>query len=149
MRVTRPRNLAQLEPAYAPLKEGVRYRTSWDPRKGHYVMPGTDHSFCGIGLCPPEDPDFGINSGWDEVWYFVEDDRDPKTLCKYCSDKWSAWQTHRRQTRQLPTDSPISQQEWAEYGERKMKPLNALEERKWQMLLARLNDVLPMEEVTE
>ena len=134
--------------AYMPLREGIRYRTSWNPNKGHYVVPGADHSFCGLGLCPPEDPDFGPNSGWDQVWYFVEDDRDSKTLCKACLDGWSAWRTHRRPTRQLPTDSPVTADEWAEIGERKMRPLNQLEERKWQQLLSRLNSVLPMEEVT-
>lgn len=146
--VLRPRNLAQLVPAYMPLKPRVWYRTSWDPRKGHLAYPNSDYSWCGLGLCPPEDPDFGINTGWDEVWWFVEDDRASSTHCKPCLDADDKWRAARRDTRSLPTDSPVTKDEWAKLGEEKMKPLNALEERKWQMLLARLNAILPMEEVT-
>lgn len=147
LRVQRPRGLATLEHVTYPPRQGERIRTSWDPRKGHYVMPGTDHSFCGLGLCPPEDEDFGINTGWDEVWYFVYDDRDVKTLCKQCSDKWSDWRTVHRDRRALPQNSPISQREWARIGEERMRPLNALEERRWQMLISSINSVLPVEEV--
>lgn len=139
LKVVRPRNLATLTPAFMPLKPGVKYRTWSSPSKGHFVYPGSDHSFCGFGLCPPEDPDFGAESGWDEVWWFVEDDR-PDSMCKQCSDKYGVWQ---RSKRELPQTSPIPAEEWA----KNHAPLAALEQRKWQRLVDMFDGVLEVEEV--
>lgn len=133
MKVTQPRGLRDMEHVYYPPKEGRVIRTFWDPRKGHYVMPGTDHSFCGLGVCPPEDETFLIDSGWDEVAYFVYDDREPNTRCKPCADGWTQWQANRRPTRSLPQDSPVTAQEWAQ----KVGPEAMLEKRKTQMILNR------------
>lgn len=146
LKVVRPRNLATLEPVYAPIRAGERVRTFWNPQKGHYVLPGTDHSFCGLGLCPPEDPDYLIHSGWDEVAYFVYDDRDPKTLCKQCSDGYAAWRLSQSgPVRSLPTESPVSADEWA----RMLGPKAELEKRKLSMVINRFEEAgIHIEEVT-
>lgn len=134
-----------MEHAYQPLKPGVKYRTFWNPSKGHFVQPGTDYSFCGLGLCPPEDPDFLIESGWDQVAWFVVDERDGN-MCKACSSGHLAWlAAQRAKGGALPTSSPVSAAEW----EKRMKPLSLLEQRKWSRLVGMFDGILEVEEVDE
>lgn len=73
-----------------PLQQGTWYRTFWNPSKGHLAVAGTDHSYCGLGLCTPEDIAWWIDSGWDEIGWFVIDTRVDNTRCRECSTKHAA-----------------------------------------------------------
>lgn len=137
LRVEQPKGARD---AFMPLDPDKRYRTFWNPKQAHYCVPDTDYSFCGLGLAPPEDPDFLINSGWDEVAWFIEAGVDDKT-CKLCSDKRSKWRVP--PTRSLPTDSPVTAGEWAAT----LGPKAELERRKWARLIHMVEAELDVEVV--
>lgn len=93
-----------------PLRTGVRYRVSLNPTHGHLLMPGEDYSYCGLTLAPDET--WLIESGYEEWFWIVEDERESGSWCKPCS-KWKTYWMNSAFGEQKLTPSPISQDEWA------------------------------------
>lgn len=96
------------EEATFPLVTGVRYRVSMNPGKSHLLMPGTDHSYCGLTLAL--DHEDLMTSGYEDWYWIVEDNRDSQNWCKPCSSWQSKWRVSANAT--LPEDSPVSSQQW-------------------------------------
>ena len=92
-----------------PLRTGVRYRVSMNPDKGHYLMPGEYHSYCGLTLAPEEE--WLVHSGYDAYYWIVVDDRQTNATCRDCL-RWRQKLAYSESSTTLPTDSPIPAQEW-------------------------------------
>ena len=92
-----------------PLASGVRYRVSHSPGKSHLLTPGQDYAYCGLTLALEET--WLIDSGYDEFYWIVEDDRDAKNWCKPCSTWQQRWHGS-AQSDSLKVDSPVTVLEW-------------------------------------
>lgn len=100
-----PRGTSQ---ATFPLRTNQRYRVSMNPAKGHYLMPNRDYAYCGLTLAPEDD--WLINTGYDEFYWIVEDERVDSNWCKDCT-RWKAKWAHSANL-PLNLDSPIPTPEW-------------------------------------
>ena len=91
-----------------PLRTSTHYRVSHNPTKSHLLIPGLDYAYCGLTLAPTET--WLIETGYDEYYWIVEENRDEKSMCKDCS----RWQTRWRGSAQqdFSVKSPITADEW-------------------------------------
>ena len=92
-----------------PLDTQTWYRVSHNPGKAHLLMPGTDHSYCGLTLALNET--WLIETGYDEYYWIVEEARGSGNWCKPCS----TWQTKWRGSallQEFQVESPIGADEW-------------------------------------
>lgn len=100
------------EQAEYPLSRGVRYRVSMNPTKGHLLMSGTDHAYCGLTLAP--DDEWLVNSGYDVFFWIVEDVRTAKGVaCGDCTRWRDRWTRSVYADRGRPNTPKVSVEEWA------------------------------------
>lgn len=88
-----------------------------NPNKGHLLMPGTDHAYCGLTLAPEDD--YLINSGYDAYYWVIEENRKGKVDCGDCTRWRDRWTRSAYADRGRPTErrSHLTEEQWADMDE--------------------------------